>query len=78
MRSAIDSALGGLGAAQDWFNQTAIAVAHASLPDGDAPPTDDLVGAIVQSKLAQEAVNVNAAMLRTAMDTEQSLIDVLA
>ena len=78
MSSAINSALGGLSASQEWFNQTAIAVAHASLPDGDAPPTDDLVGALVQSKLAQEAVKVNAAMLRTAMDTEQSLIDVFA
>jgi hypothetical protein len=76
MSSAINSALGGLSASQEWFNQTAIAVAHASLPD--APASDDLVGAVVQSKLAEQAVKINAAALRNVMDTEQSLIDVLA
>ena len=72
--SAVNSALGGLASAQDWFNTTAVAVAHASLPDSH----DDLVDAVVQSKLASQAVKVNTASLNAALENERTLIDVFA
>jgi hypothetical protein len=76
MSSAISSALSGLSSAQDWFISTATAVAHANLPD--SPPSDDLTSAIINNKIAASAVKVDAAVLHTVMDTEQSLIDVFA
>ena len=72
--SAVQSALGGLTGAQEWFNTTALAIAHASLPDSRG----DLVNAVVQSRLAAQAVKVNAASLHAALDNERTLIDIFA
>ncbi len=72
--AAVNSALGGLTSAQEWFNGAAVAVAHASLPN----PKVDLVDAVVQSKLASQAVKVNATSLHAALENERTLIDIFA
>jgi hypothetical protein len=72
--AAVNSALGGLTGAQEWFYSAAVAVAHASLPNSK----DDLVDAVVQSKLASQAVKVNAASLHAALQNERTLIDIFA
>lgn len=82
--SAVSSAAGGLNAAMAWFDAAAAAAARTGLPrseDAAAPaatPSEDLVGAVTGTTLAAGAVDVQTAVLRTALETERSLVDVLA
>lgn len=90
--AAVDSALAGIATHRSWFDASAGAVSRVGLSAGDpavgdlgpvapvalAPGSGELVDAIVGSMVAGHGVAANTAVLRTALDMERSLVDVLA
>lgn len=81
MLSATSSALHGLAEAGSWVAAAANTASRAGLPGADGAPLpggDDLVGATTGLVVASGAYSVNLAVLRTALEVERSLVDVLA
>ncbi|MFT4036056.1 MAG: hypothetical protein QM679_10840 [Patulibacter sp.] len=80
--NAISSSLTGITAAQGQMDAVAQVAARAGLiGDGGATvneTTGDVVDAVVGGVSASVGQAVNVAMLRRAIDMQQSIIDVLA
>jgi hypothetical protein len=77
MLSAVSSSLLGVSAAQDQLDVAAASVARGDLP-GASSGGDDLVDAATGASGAQLQQSVSLAMLKRAMDAEQSLVNVFA
>lgn len=73
--SAVGSGLAGLAAAQSMFDASARAAARVSAADSGS---DDVAGGVAGMSVASAAVQVNIAVLKTALDNERSIVDLLA
>jgi hypothetical protein len=76
MSHAVSSALSGLAASRAWMDAAAQTTARAGLPGADAGA--DLVDGVVGTTMAATAVAVDVAVLRSALDSEHALLDILA
>jgi hypothetical protein len=70
--SATSSALSGIASAQAMFDAAAEAVAATGT--GDADPTEPIVATMIASDTEQ----LDIAVLRTALETERSLVNLFA
>lgn len=70
--SAISSSINGMLHANAMFSRAAVNTVQAA-----NSPEKDLVGAIVETKQAEHALKANTAVLRTADDMQQRLLDIL-